>query len=344
MLNFLSPNTSNIQDPGELQANLRGEITEAQNSRLNASLGFQSGCVSLIFMAILMPFFFTMSIFAIQAFNEAWIFGVSILVILAFFAIALVTRLGGLWQAWQRWNALKRDRDGRSVRMGQGQLAFEKGAYNVQAAGRTLLLPASSNACGLKPGATYRFYYLEESGFVLSAEELFPASTAQAQNAMLEILASANKFNMEELDLNRNGEMSNAQRMRALPNMFFGLLFGLFPLGIGFMIFKDNDGQNLASLIFPLVILLIFALFAGLMFFNGLLDLLSQTPLVMEGVGHKEKRTSRGKRSRNTTYYYVIDGAYFQVNQGAYQALVDGERYRVYALPRSKRLLTIEPL
>lgn len=342
MLNFLSPNTSNIQDPGEWQANQRGEITEAQNARLNASLGFQSGCVSLVFIAILMPFFFTMGVFAIQAFNEAWFFGAFILAMLVLFAVIMFSQVGGLWQAWQRWNALKRDREGHSIRMGQGQLAFEKGAYNVQAAGRTLRLPISNNACGLKPGATYRFYYLEESGFVLSAEELYPASAAQAQNALLDILASANKFTLDDLNLNRNGEMTSAQRMRALPNMFFGLLFGLFPLGFGIMLFTSE--QDLTSLIFPLIILLIFALFAGFMFVNGLLDLLSQSPLVTEGVGHKEKRTSRSKRSRKTIYYYVIDGTRFQVGQDAYQALVDGERYRVYALPRSKRLLTIEPL
>jgi hypothetical protein len=260
-------------------------------------------------------------------------------------ALFLLARFGGLWQIWQRWNALKHDRENRAIRQGQGNLAFEKDNYIVQASGRTLLLPASSNACGLQPGATYHFYYLDESGFVLSAEELYPASPAQVRNSLMGILANANKFNQEDLELNRNAEVSPAQRMKALPNLFVGILFGAVPLGMGLLFFTGNRdaGGDFLSLLVPAIFLAVFGLIGGFMFFNALLDLLAQTPLVTEGVGHKEKRTSGG-RNRRTVYYYVVDGVSFQVSRAAFQALLDGERYRVYALPRTKKLLTIEPL
>jgi hypothetical protein len=344
MMNFLTPNVSNIQNPEELQANQRGEITEAQNSRLNASVGFQNGCGVLIFALFLIPFLCSFSFIFSELFSS-WPVGLLIVGILLLLIVALILRSAGVLGIWNRWNALKRDRENRAVRQGQGQLAFEKGKYIVQAAGQALLLPASNNACGLMPGATYRFYYLEESGFVLSAEELFPASPAQARNSLLEILTSANKFSMEDLQLNSTGEVTSAQRMRALPQMLMGLLFGLVPLGFGLFLLLNTSRQSddLAATLIPLIFLAIFGLVGGYLFLNSMLDLMATSPMVTEGAGHKEKRTSGGK-NRRTVYYYVIEGVSFQVSQAAYQALVDGERYRVYALPRTKRLLTIEPL
>lgn len=341
MMNLFLPTSVDLQNQAEFQANQRGEITSDQNARLMASVGFQGGCVVLLASFIAFQFLFGMVFFVTISWGEIALV-ISLVVLLAVFA--LIFRLGA-WPLWQRWSALKRDRENRAIRMGQGQLAYEKGKYIAQAAGRDLLLPASANAGGLKPGATYRFYYLEESGFVLSAEELYPASPAQARSSLLGILASANNFQLEDLELNRNGEMTSAQRMKALPSVLFGLLIGAFPVGIGLVFFfvgREEDGDLLALLI-PALFLLIFAGIGGYMFFNGLLDLMSHAPLVTEGAGRKEKRTSGGK-NRRTTYYYVVDGVFFQVGRGAYQALVDGENYRVYALPRTKGLLTIEPL
>lgn len=342
MMNFLTPNVTNLQDPAELQANQRGEITEAQNARLTASVGFQGGCATLVVVFVAFQFLFFLSFFLASFLGAIGFLFAGIFILLTVFLLA---RFGGLWQIWQRWNALKQDRENRAIRQGQGNLAFEKDNYIVQAAGRTLLLPASNNACGLQPGATYHFYYLDESGFVLSAEELYPASPAQVRNSLMGILLNANKFSQEDLELNRNAEVSPAQRMKALPNLFVGILFGAVPLGMGLLFFTSNRdaGGDFLSLLVPAIFLAVFGLVGGFMFFNALLDLLAQTPLVTEGAGHKEKRTSGGK-NRRTVYYYVVDGVSFQVSRAAYQALLDGESYRVYALPRTKKLLTIEPL
>jgi hypothetical protein len=196
----------------------------------------------------------------------------------------------------------------------------------------------------LKPGATYRVYYLEESGFVLSAEELFPASPAQASSALLQILMEANQFSQEDLALNRNGELSPSQRAKAIPGLVGAGLLGLVLLGFGLLLWMTGGGQQgWTSLIVPAIFLLIFALFAGYQFVNALLDLFAQSPLVVEGTGRKEKRTG-GRKNRSTTYYYVVEGVSFKVTKAAYEALVDGERYRVYALRHTKKLLTIEPL
>jgi hypothetical protein len=341
MLNLLLSKSVDLQNPADVQANQQGQITSEQSSRLMASVGFQGGCAVLVASFIAFQFLFITIFFVGISWGEIAVV-LAIVVFLA--ALGLIFRFGA-WPLWQRWSALKRDRENRAIRIGQGQLAFQKDKYIAEAAGRDLQLPSSANAGGLKPGATYRFYYLEESGFVLSAEEVYPASPAQARSSLLGILASANNFQMDELEMNRNGEMTSAQRMKALPSMLFGLLIGAFPVGIGLAFFflgREEDGDLLALLI-PALFVLVFGLFGGYMFLNGLLDLMTHAPLVTEGAGHKEKRTSGGK-NRSTTYYYVVDGVSFRVSRGAFLALVDGEHYRVYALPRTKRLLTIEPL
>ena len=338
---LLSPTTTNIQDPVDFQANQRGEITPAQNTRLNFSVGFQSGCVGLAFAVFFVPFFFILGLTLSNAF-PVW---VGLLVMIGVIGVLALAGGSSLWKIWGRWSALKRDRENRAIRQGQGQLAYERGKYVLQASGRIFDLPNSRNACSLKPGVTYRFYFLEECGFVLSAEELFPASPSQARNSLLEILASANNFSVEELELNRNGEIGSAQRMKVLPNLIIGIVFGAVPVVLGFLFFSTFSSQrdDFMAVLIPGLFLAIFGLVGGFMFFNAVADLMAASPMVMEGVGHKEKRTSGG-RNRSTRYYYVIEGVAFQVGRGAFSALVDGEKYRIYALPRTKRMLTIEPL
>lgn len=55
MMNFLVPSPVNLLDEQDWQANQRGEITEAQYSRLMGSLGWQSGCLLVAVFMILMP-------------------------------------------------------------------------------------------------------------------------------------------------------------------------------------------------------------------------------------------------------------------------------------------------
>ena len=50
-------------------------------------------------------------------------------------------------------------------------------------------------------------------------------------------------------------------------------------------------------------------------------------------------------RSRYHRYsYYVIGSHKYYVFEAAYNALVEGEHYRIYYLPRSKRLVAVEPI
>jgi hypothetical protein len=345
MLNFLVPNPVNLLDRQDWQANQRGEITETQYSRLMGSLGLQSGCALVAVFMILMPMVCFVPVFMLMDEGADFlipaifliVFG---LIILAVFATQFVKFYGSI----RRLQALRRDRENRAVRMAQGELAFDKGQYIARAGGRDLFLPTSTNIGGLKPGSTYRFQYLEESGFLLSAEEAFEASPARARNSLLEILAQANKFSLQDLERNRSGELTEEQRRKGLPNILGGLLFGGVPFVILALVLFTGDENGLETWFLPIIFLLIFGAVGAWMMFTGLADYMAHVPLVVEGVGGKRKRSSSGRRSRRTVYYYVIGEQSFQVSPEAFTALIEGQRYRAYLLPKSKKLLTIEPL
>jgi hypothetical protein len=345
MMKFLFPTPVDLLDKQDWQANERGEINETQYSRLLGSLGLQGGLVLVAIFMILMPLLCFVPFFMFFEEGEnvlipaifLLVFGVIILVV---FAAQFVKFYGSI----RRMQALRRDRENRAVRQAQGGLAFEKGQYIARAGGRDLFLPASTNIGGLKPGSTYRFHYLEESGFVLSAEEAFEASPARARSSLLEILAQANKFNLQDLERNRNGELTEQQRRKGLPNILGGLFFGIIPLGILALVLFSGDTIGLEAWIMPIIFLVIFGALGAWMMFTGLADYMAHVPLVVEGVGGKRKRTTSGRRSRRTVYYYVIGEQSFQVTPEAYTALIEGQRYRAYLLPKTKKLLTIEPL
>lgn len=81
-------------------------------------------------------------------------------------------------------------------------------------------------------------------------------------------------------------------------------------------------------------------LIGAFLFINAVIDISISTPQQVQSVGHKKKRVSRN----TTNYYYVVGGKSFEISYGAYMALIDGLEYRVYYLPRTKRLIAIEAL
>lgn len=337
----------NLLDPQDLAANRMGEITEAQNQRLNFALGWGQGCSLLIFLPVMlmMTVGFT---FVFVVSGGVGVALIPLILVVGATLLVFINLVPGVWRLFSNAAKLKRDRENRAIRQAQGQLAFDKNGYVFKAADRSLLLPSAENTGGLLPGATYRVFYLEESGFLLSAEEIFPVSPAQARAALTEILAQANGFTLDDLAANRNGEVTSSQRMKPLTGVMMGMLIGLVALAFGglffFQVFPNVEpGEALAAMVVPALVLGVFALIGGWMVVGGLLDMSISSIEQAQGPGRKEKRTSGGK-SRSTRYYYVIGGKSFQVTRRAYTALMDGLDYRIYYLPRTKKLVSIEPV
>jgi hypothetical protein len=87
----------------------------------------------------------------------------------------------------------------------------------------------------------------------------------------------------------------------------------------------------------------IVGLVTGSRFFNALMDLFSSVPRQVDGMGHKGWRIIRGNVNLRR-YYYIVGKMNFEIGQGACAVPVDGLEYRVYYLPHTKTLISIEPL
>jgi hypothetical protein len=346
LIRSLSPNISvNLLNPDEADANRRGEITPAQNDRLNAMALGRQGCGTIIvpFFAVGIFFFFLLA-GMFSSTGISWILllpGVIFLVIILGFSKSLYN-----W--WRNSTKLKADRANGIVRSGVGELGYSpKTGFTAKVIDDDLILSRSNDASGLLPGVRYNFYYLPESRFVLSAEQLGEISSGQVRLALTDILAQANGFTKEDLQTNQNGQVTQSQRMAGLKKWVPGLIIMgvafLFELIFLYPLISSNLDSNLIPVVFiggTLVVLTSIGFTMGL---KGFLDFNTSVPEMIEGPGHKITRRKSTGRSSRTVYYYTIGNNEFEVAQKAFPALLEGVNYRAYFMPSTKRLLSIEP-
>jgi hypothetical protein len=347
LLSALSPKAPvNLLNPDEADANRRGEITPAQNDRLNAMALGRQGCGTVLVPFLIMGgVFFFMFLSLLDGGEMSWIFLIPAVILL----IVILGFSKSLYGWWRNSTRLKADRSNGIVRSGVGDLSFVlKKGFIARVGEDELILSASNEASGLLPGVRYNFYYLPESRFVLSAEQLGEISSGQVRLALTDILAQANGFSPEDLQANKNGEVTQAQRMGGLKKLVPGLLIMVVTLVVGFLIIvpffsSSRSNSNLLPIIFIGGFLAIFAAIGFSIVLNAFLDLSATAPESVEGEGHKITRRKSSGRSSRTVYYYVIGGQEFEVSQKAFPALLDGFTYQAFFMPRTKRLVAIEP-
>ena len=193
----------------------------------------------------------------------------------------------------------------------------------------------------LPPSGDYRFYFLPGSGLVVMAEELGTISASQPKDLLLDALARAIRFSMEDLEANRMGSLSSRQENWLFGNAFLiGALFllcGVIILLAVRFIWRDElfymfIGIGAVGLVAMFVV--------GWNIARVVLDMWDGKVNQVEGQVFRHTY-----RSRNSRYFfYKIDNLKFNVSQSAYNALIEGMDYRVYFTPRSKRLMAIEPI
>lgn len=335
----------NVLDQANTTANSQGEITNQQQAGLQKMTGI-GAALSLLAMGVVLVipvgglFFSVFYYNLLDPASRPWllVLGVAagMVVVLgaaATYSIQLTTNLRAALAKRQK---LQRDLQANAIRQSIGRLSFGKDGYTLNAAGKEIHLPEISPEHFI-PGAEYRVFYLEESGFALSMQLHTPADTTLAQNDLSNILAAANEFTHQEMELNRNGKISPRQRwslLRAmLPNLFWLLLLaGGIVLG--------SSQQFLSQNILVFLIVGFFLLMSGIEVAQTLLDLTVSPVTRLEGQGHKKVEGS----GNHTHHTYQIGQEHFGVSDKAYDALTDGWNYRVYYLPRTKTLLSIEPI
>jgi hypothetical protein len=220
-----------------------------------------------------------------------------------------------------------------------GKIEWSGKRYQMRTENR-LLRSLRVGGSTLPPPGAYRFYYLPRTGLVVMAEEVGKNDIRYVQT-LLQALASANSFSLEDLKVNQEGLLSKRQENRLLLTIVLYLL-GCLGSAVLFVIFTPQIQRSVSStgllllIVVVGVLLLRFSWSAAKM----IADLWHGHADSVEGLVTRE-----GHRAKySISYYYVCDPHRFQVPASGYHALVEGKPYRIFYAPRSKRLVSIEPI
>ncbi len=273
-----------------------------------------------------------------------WWIGLIVLFFPVLFGGVLLTAgLRRLW-TWSRVNA-----SGALV-AAEGRLVWLQNTYKGVIDGRQLSL---HGAAELPPGA-YRFFYLTGANLIVSVERLSLNTTPNdTQDEIVRALHEALDFANEDLEANRSLRLSRRQRGNLVLGVmqlvgFFGSFVLILTSGVGVVLSGGSLRLAVASGLVPLLCFAPILLGLVVVFVPSIAadmrDALAGT--VGSVVGPlKELTEVRGSgRSQRTYYYYVVEGQKFKVTPAALKASIEGMPYRLFYLPRSKKVLSIEPL
>lgn len=335
-----------LSDPQQVLANRRGEITPDQRSILRAETNY--GCGSLIFSLVILPLIFG-GIVAFVWFYDSrrqlplWGYGL----IVAFMGlILLIAVTPQLWHAFNAWR-VRNDLNAGQADTLEGQVAWRGNKYVAETPARTLRVPIMAK--GLVPGS-YRFGFLPNTGWILSAERISLAGGEDSRAELLNVLAQVNGFSVDALEANRQGRLAGGQVIRLLLSLVGQCVWAVSSLvliaGFGWLIYTSYRGDVqqwvlIGGGLLEVVVALVFLWLVVRL----LIDVVSGKVAVLEGMAQRRftvTHTSRGGTS--TTYYYQMGSQKFTVSSAAYTAFIDGIPYRIYYAPLSKRMVAIEPV
>ncbi len=328
-----------LDDPASVAANRAGQITPQQRKRVSRL----SVMVGLPVLAGALWFFLIMGTRLPGVAGEALTTpddsaSLPLRLLIASAALFPVLMVGGVavWACIRlsRWLRLELDLSQSDIAYAEGQVTFSRKGYVATAAGRRLLALNGNRVINLAPGA-YRFYYLRASRRLLSAERLVSYEAAPPQAPLLEVLASVHGFSMGDLEMNRQGWISAHQRSKLLRAAVLWVGFTL--AGAAALLIWMPDDLELGGMVI-LALLALLLLYIG---YTHYADMLRGRVAMLEGTVISQRRSGD---EGGYTYHYVIGRESFLVNESAYHALISGLPYRVYYGPKSKKLLSIEPL
>lgn len=192
----------------------------------------------------------------------------------------------------------------------------------------------------LMPGR-YRFYLLPGSRCLLSAD---PLDTPQVScGALTDVLGQVLRFTNDDLAANREGRISPAQSARFRSHAIqTGLLASLFLAVLVGALFLAFTFRSIEYLVFfgILVLISLFVIPSMVRYSADRLRDRHDKVTSVQGFGEKAFRSKRPAVIKS----YVVNNQRFDVNGRAYEAMVDGEAYRVYCTSRSRTLLSVEAI
>lgn len=159
-------------------------------------------------------------------------------------------------------------------------------------------------------------------------------------------LSSVFGFNQTDLEANRGGHLSVGQRRRLWRVELWRLAGTLISLaaGVGFSLAVAVGWMHTTTLrgAVPGLALVLVGILLGVWSYEAWLDLASGRVLTVEGDMRSTEEISSGRYG--TYFHYLLDvgGKTFEVSRGAWER-VGQARMRVYFLPRTNKLLSLEP-
>src|SRR5574341_42545 len=214
----------NPTEAGQVAANRGGAITAEQKAALKWHADVRWGGLFITVMILSILFVGAMIAVWVTAGNDMPIWGYVIIV--AFFGLILLIAI--VPQAWNLMGALRTRSDlaGGQVESLDGQVTWRGKNYAAEVPGRRLRLPLG--AAGLRPGS-YRFFYLPDTGWLLSAERLAPPGSEDLNTELLAVLARVQGISVETIEANRQGRLALGQMSKLLLSLVraFLLMCGL---------------------------------------------------------------------------------------------------------------------
>jgi hypothetical protein len=335
-----------LTDPTQAQANRRGEITPAQRTMLAAETNY--GCASLFIVCLILPAIFV-GIMAVVWYMDSrrtlplWAYGLILGVLAFILVIAIVPQL---WRAFNAWR-VRNELTAGQVESMEGQVSWRRNKYVVETPARRLNVPTLAG--GLMPGS-YRFGFLPNTGWILSAERITPPGGEDPRAELAGVLAQVHSYSLDSLDSNRQGRMATGQIMRLLLAVVWQCIVGVIILAIiavlAYIMYTTlNSQQREYAILAGLAVGAITILIVAWRVITLTIDALRGSVTTVEGPVRRDivvTHTQNGGTS--TTYYYKLNKLSFTVSSAAYTAFIDGLNYRIYYAPLSKRLIAIEPL
>jgi hypothetical protein len=219
-----------------------------------------------------------------------------------------------------------------------GQVTFTEQGYRARMAGRSVWNLDGEPEVRLPPG-TYRFTYLPRSRRILTGEWQGSREPGGPYAGLLAVLAQTNAFDLDDLAMNRRGRLSEAQRARLsgrkrAPELDADVRDGRVEMADGEVQVKFflSDYGSTGSFYYVLPTA---TLPPGQ-------DAAWRAERTDRPEQHAPERTTPGWEAAARLRAYPP--LRFEAPHPADLALVPGLRYRVYYLPRTHRLLSIEPL
>jgi hypothetical protein len=316
--------------------NKNGRLSEAQMAMLTGNLSWRNWLLMFLILAIVLGAGVFFSVDQVYRMGALIASVVIVLVGTVFFYSPVYS--------YQILSEVRKN----NIAYAVGKIDYRRNGYILQTDEVSLSLPFELQK-GFAAGNTYEVFYLPSPKLLLAARLQKEVSLSQQGHELTNLLGKAFGFSEEELEANRNGDLSASQKVKILKGRGGGLAFGmglwLIAIYFGYMVmrFEYDSVYNFGALI----------LFVILLFLSIKFKLLKQIQEIIKPVIEKvdgvcslrvERHSYTGPKGRERTSidrFFVVSKMKFESGERQMTKLVEGVHLRVFYTRLGKRYVSI---